>query len=555
MNQIFSFILSSLITIPLFSFGAGIRHFESNYDFTERPGSEGKIVIDRTAKGQTIDSSFYGSHLDSFSEFPSPLLVKELGLGMIRIGGNEYDVYNWKTGVSLTQHKFHTLKSLPQISQQLKLYKATGIFQINAHGFEPELKEGRYVLRDTFGAQSAYEMIKHLNGTLKLGIANVSIGNEFEQWHETHPHSGAWTTESGISADEYIERYIEFALAIRQAQEDATGNPNSIKIWGPEISSSWLDWNTGNFSKDCKWDETIRGQVLCSYGSGKHRHFIPYFLERIAKAEASRFLNPKKYKLLDYFAFHYYPNFRTKIDDINSIIQDPDGRQWVSKMLESTRIFHDSSYINEIDLSSYKKSSPAIFGRMNNWVRDHYPQAKIALNEFAIDSDYRSTNYHPVVRPLYLADTVGIATKSGISFFNNFVLSGGPDSTTPWPMISGDGQRTHQFYMYSLLSNHFLGQILNATDSFGDQLNSYASESADSINLLIVNKSPKDKTVQVYLKDPGQRKIATYTAPGWSSTVLKIDKSFINSFSSYDIYRFGADEMGTPKDLSYEKYR
>lgn len=548
-KNIFLFCSGIIFTATGFS-SPGIVRTKEPYNSIEEKDVQAKIVVDLSQKGSTVGSSFYGSHLNSYSKPPAAKLVSDLGISHIRIGGNEYDVFNWQNNLSYPKNGIRKLPSLVETAATLNSYKTTGIYQVNLHGYQPEMQGKNYVLKKTFNAKSAYEMIKTLNGKLQLNITHISLGNEPEQWHETHPHTKEWNEESGISADEYIARYIEFAIAIRQAQADVTGDPNSIKLWGPEISSSWLDWNTGNFDKDCKWSPTVSGQVNCSYGNGAFTHFIPYFLDRLAKAEKDTTLNPQRYKLLDYFAFHYYPNFRRKISDINSIIIDSNGRQWVAKMLEATRVLHDSSYINTVDLSSYKNMSPNIIGRMQGWLKAHYPDAKLAINEFAIDSDYTSTNYHPIVRPLYIADTVGIAASKGVSFFNNFILNTDAGYILPWTMINGN-QPTNVFYTYALFTNNFKGTVVNAEDNMGDVVNSYAAETLKHVNLAVVNKNPIDRKVQIFLKNGNTRKVATYVIPGWSTSILTIEKSKETSSTEFDVQRYGAKEMGIPLDRNY----
>ncbi|MGZ3773944.1 MAG: glycoside hydrolase family 44 protein [Bdellovibrio sp.] len=531
---------------------SGITEHLEAYNFVETKDVDGKIVVDLNTHGQTIDKTFYGSQMDSATQPPLSNLVLELGVGQIRIGGNEYDTFNWKNNVTITKSGTHKLLSFFDTETILRSYKVTGIYQINLLGYQPELQEKTYSLKNTFSEKSAYDLVKTLNGQLKLNIENFSLGNEPEQWHETHSYINVWTLDSGISADEYIDKYIKFAIAVRKAQEEVNGNPNSIKIWGPEISSSWLDWNTGNFIKDCNWSDTVRSQVNCSYGYGRFDHFIPYFLNRLATAEKDLKINPRKYKLLDYFAFHYYPNFRTKISDINSVVTDGTGLQSVSKMLESTRVLNDPTYTNTVDLSSYRNFSPNIIGRMKNWLSTYYADAKLAINEFSVDSDYRSNVYHPIVRPLYTAEAMAIAATEGVSFFNNFILNDSPSSPTPWTMISGT-KKTNNFYSFSILSKYFVGTILKVHDNFGDTVNSYATESNDFINLLIINKSPADKKISIYVKNGNEKKMATYKVSGWSISILKIAKNPETATKTYEVRTFGADEMGIEKDLRYAK--
>jgi hypothetical protein len=542
--------LSVLLLLPVVANCSGITSTNEKYDRKVDEQNSSKIVIDLNSKGQTIDKNFYGSHLDSYSQIPSKELVEELQLGKIRIGGNEYDVNNWKINKTvLPNGDVKDITSFENLAKTLSDFNVKGIFQINLTGYGPELEGKNYVVKRNMNENSAYELVKHLNGKLKLNIVDFSLGNEFSIWNETH--TKVWPSTDGITADEYIERYIKFAIAIRSAQSEVNGNPNSIKIWGPEISTSWYDWNTGNFSTDCQWTD-IAGQVACSFGDNKFDHFLPYFFYRLKMAEQYILVNPKKFKLLDYMAIHYYPNFRTKNSDPSSVVVDTNGHQLVADMLESSRVLNDPTFINKIDKSSFRNFKPNILGRVKEWMAQYYPEAKLAMNEFAVDSDYRSTNYHPIVRPLFLADVIGILTKEKVAFFNQFLLSSQSGSNLPWSMIEG-GVKKDMFYMYKLFTNHFKGEIVSVEDNHGDVVNSYAAVLGDFINLAIVNKDPISKKVQIYLKDGSTKKIVTYVAPGWSTSILKIDKNPGLFDKKFESFQYGAREMGIPLDLTFKK--
>jgi hypothetical protein len=542
--------LSLVLVLPVIANCSSIANINGKYDRKEDINNNSKIVIDLTKTAQEVDRKFYGSNFDSYSQMPSKELVDELQLGKIRVGGNEFDVNNWKTNKTVTSSaEIKDVISFEKLSKTLTSYNVDGIFQINLTGFQPELVGKDYVIKRTFTADSAYEMVKYLNGKLNLKIVDFSLGNEFSIWNETH--SKVWPTDDGITADEYIDRYVLFAIAVRKAQAEVNGNPNSIKLWGPEISNSWYDWNTGNFKTDCLWTD-VKGQVACTYGNGKFDHFLPYFFYRLKLAEKNLVLNPKGYKLLDYMAIHYYPNFRTKNSDPTSVITNSDGHQLVAEMLESTRVLNDPSFKNKIDVSSFKNFTPNILGRTKEWMKQYYPDAKLAMNEFAVDSDYRSVNYHPIIRPLFLADVIGILTKENVAFFNQFMLSSGAGSNLPWTMIEG-GVRKDMFYMYKLFTNNFKGTIVSVEDNLGDVVNAYATVQNDIINLAIVNKDPVTKTVQIYVKNGDTKKLTTYVVPAWSASILKIEKNPGVFTKNFEILLFGAKEMGIPLDSAYIK--
>ncbi len=534
--------------LPTMAGAVGITTYQGLFDRREDRTISSKITIDFSSRfgqvpGQIIDKNFYGSHVDSYSPIPAKALIDELQLGKLRVGGNEYDVFNWKLNKSVNASgEIINVPGLDTLAKTINNYGVGGIFQLNLTGYQPELIDNNYVVQRTFTPASAYELIKYLNGTMNLKITDLSLGNEFSIWNETH--SKIWDTQDGISADDYIDRYIQYAIAVRSAQETVTGDPNSIKLWGPEISTSWTDWNTGNFTKDCAWTD-VKGRVLCSYGGGKFNNFVPYFLYRLKNAEGNRKLNPSGYKLLDYFSIHYYANFRTSIADPNSFITDSSGHQMVAAMLESTRVFSDPNFQNNYDLSSYKNYNPNILGRMKEWLKAGYPDAKLAINEFAVDSDYRTINYHPIVRPLYLADSIGIFAREGVAFFDQFLLSSQKEANLPWSMVNG-GEKTNLFYMFKLFSNKFKGKVVPTKTNMGDLVNAYAVQDGNFVNLALVNKEPVERKMQIYVQNLMTKKLITYTIPGWSAAVLRFEKNPGLFAEKFEINEFGAKEMGIP---------
>jgi hypothetical protein len=223
--------LSLVLVLPVIANCSSIANINGKYDRKEDINNNSKIVIDLTKTAQEVDRKFYGSNFDSYSQMPSKELVDELQLGKIRVGGNEFDVNNWKTNKTVTSSaEIKDVISFEKLSKTLTSYNVDGIFQINLTGFQPELVGKDYVIKRTFTADSAYEMVKYLNGKLNLKIVDFSLGNEFSIWNETH--SKVWPTDDGITADEYIDRYVQFAIAVRKAQAEVNGNPNSIKLWG-----------------------------------------------------------------------------------------------------------------------------------------------------------------------------------------------------------------------------------------------------------------------------------------------------------------------------------
>jgi len=452
----------------------------------------------------------------------------------------------------LAQNQYAKLESYEDAIRKVKEYGAEPIMQVNLMGLRPVSTGRRYMMSNTADAALAARFVAHVNGELKLDLKHICIGNEFAQWADTH--ADIWPFDQPLSADDYIDRYIRFAIAIRQAQENVSGNGDDIKLWGPEISISYADWQTANMTKDCEWT-SVHGVIKCSYGNGEFDHFLPYFFNRLKLAESDTKINPKGYKLLDYASFHYYPTFRTDINDVGTILTDSSGHQLVNEMLESTQIFHNKDYTNKYDRSSYMNFNPNIMGRMQEWKNQYYPEAKLALSEFAVDSFDTSSNYHPIIRPLYMADLIGIAAYNGVRNFNRSFLNTKSPEPIPWSLFLDD-KPTNLYNIYQLYTKYFIGRLLNVSDDFEDKVNSYATinknESGKEISLFVVNKSAKQYETQVNLIQNNKLLGSLpYTLTPWSVTLFRIPQKGLTN-SNVEVLEYGAKEMGIAVDTHYQ---
>ena len=448
----------------------------------------------------------------------------------MKFGGSLHSVYNWDLNLYLDyrsgiQAVYAPLDTRIQYVQQQ--YNSTPMFQVNMLGRQPAYdSNGRVRMANTATAEHAANAIKFLNGQRNLGLKHILMGNEPFLEQEVH----------GVeipSADQYIDKYIQYALALRGAQESISGNPNDIQLWGPEMATGWTGWQTTH-PTDCKEDGTVPGGYVCSYGNGKFTEFIPYFLSRLAAAEKDPQINPKGYKFLDVLTWHYYPLFRTRFADKDSVIKAPNGQQNVAGMLESVNLWNDVTYVNKYDAASPKSITPKIVQRYQGWRNQYYPTALLAVTEFGVDSVY-NINYYPIVRPLYLADLIGRIGSEGVDTFVNSFLQGARGNDL-WGMIVND-QRTQLYWVYNMYSNNFLGDVIKATDTYGDMVNVYAVKAANSTNVMIVNKDVITHSPSLNLTGG---KASQLTLPPWSLTLVIVP----DDGSDIKTQTYGAKEMG-----------
>lgn len=514
---------------------------EFKIPFGKKTNAKGIITIDAdfmSSNAHVISESFYGADSHGFTILPKADLVTPLRLGFVKLGGSSHSTYNWKINAYFDEGDKNIFYVYSPLEMRLKFiqqaYQTLPIFQVNMLGWQPDYDlNGKLSLQKTADEKYAAEAITFLNGTKKLGIKNILMGNEPFESEEVHG-------KPIPSADEYITNYIKYAVALRQAEEKNSGDSNNIKLWGPEIATGWVDWQTTH-PADCTIDYGATPKIKCSYGGGKFTEFIPYLLYRLSKFENDAIKNPKKYKMLDYITWHYYPLFRKDFKDPGSIILNDDGSQNVAGMLESVNVWDNPLYINKYDFASTRNSTPIILDKFKRWRSEYYPKARLAVTEFAVDS-LKNINYHSIVRPLYLADLIGRLGNGGVDTFVNSFLQSGNDASD-WALING-GKKTHLYNIYSMFSKRYLGKTLATTDTFGDKINAYSSRVNDRVNVFVVNKESLIQNVSLHLKKGNKEDELTQIAlPPWSLTVLSIPD---DRNRMIEVFQYGAYEMDIP---------
>ncbi|WP_413580660.1 glycoside hydrolase family 44 protein [Bdellovibrio sp. HCB288] len=533
--------MKHLITlISIVSFTAVAHANISRYTLNQNTSSvenDGSVVVDTNNKnGIFIAKSFYGADTNGFSRLPKTHLVTPLNLNYVKFGGNLHSVYNWDLNMYLEsitgiQKVYSPLATRIELVQQG--YKATPMFQVNMMGPQPDYNSnGHLKMMNTADETHAANAIRYLNGQKGLGVKHILMGNE--PWDSQDVHGVAIP-----SADEYIAKYIKYAIALRDAQESISGNANDLKLWGPETAQGWANWQTTH-PADCTVNYQVPGHYVCSYGAGQFSEFIPYFLNRLAAAEQDRTINPKGYKLLDYLTWHYYPLFRSQFADSESVIKDTTGRQNVAGMLESVNLWTSWDYINKYDSASPKDMAPHIVQKFQGWRDNFYPSAKIAVTEFGVDST-ENVEYHPIVRPLYLADLVARVGEAGVNTFVNSFLQGARGGDA-WGMINGE-RKTRLYHVFSLFSNNYLGQVVSSTDTYGDSVNVYSVKTNNGTNIILVNKDTVAHNPKLNVQgSKGSANLTSLVLPAWSVTVVTVP----DGRGDVLVQQYGAKEMGIP---------
>lgn len=465
-----------------------------------------------------ISPNLYGSNWGSWlAALPAREKVLPLNLKVIRIGGNQMSRYNWRTS-KYTMGGINAVYQQPSFDEFIEYCRsvhAEPLIQVNAMGWAPGDAGGR--MENCMTAKDAADLVTYLNGKKGYHVKYFQVDNEFDCWHWNH--RDLWG-EKPCTGREYLQRYLAYAVAMREAQS-ATGSPEEIKIIGPEISSGANGFKS--------WDPTESYDGLDS--------FVPYFLRECKRFEQDKVRNPKGYKVIDILSFHHYPLFRRNYQDAKSFI--PEG---VPKMLESVQTWWNRKYINQYDNNQPKGVVLATIPRFNRWINEYYPGLELAVTELNVDAA-SSIRYDPVMKPLYQADLYGIMAKYGMDYVLQFALNSEDDS---FGMVNQYNEVMPQYYPMMLYARYFKGTVLTASSDKGDLLNVYACDDGEgSIVLMVVNKNGrKDYPTKIQLSGYTGKALEgtfSYTFKEYSLTCIKIPKD--KAKTEAEVWEYGTEQI------------
>lgn len=255
-----------------------------------------------------------------------------------------------------------------------------------------------------------------------------NMDNEPECWHSTHDD----IMPTSISAEEYIQRYVEVATKARTLFPE-------IKIVGPSFTNEWQWYNWQN------------GLVPDRQDPNKKYPWVEYFIKRIAEEQERTGL-----RLLDVLDFHSY------LDNSRDVT------------LQLHRVFYDTTYdypgANGVKVVNggwdNSITKEYIFKRSNDWM-DKYMGTNhgitMGLSEFG--SIYAAD---PNVVAVCYASLLGTFAENNVELF------------TPWDWYVGQWEVLHLFTKYA-------GTIAVAsTSSQNERVSAYSSINSDKDRLFIV---------------------------------------------------------------------
>jgi len=269
------------------------------------------------------------------------------------------------------------------------------------------------------------------------------LDNEPGLWNTTHRD----VHPEPVGYDELVERTIQYATAIRQADPEAL-------IAGP---AEW-GWSGYLFS----------AKDLAGHGFHTDRRahddvpLVEWYLRKLHEHEQRT-----GKRLLDVFDLHYYPQG----SNVYGGGTGGNDRETQLLRLRSTRSLWDPNYVDE----SWIKDTVRLLPRMKEWVDKAYPGRAISVGEWNFGGE------KDVTGALATAEVLGRFAQFGVA------------SAFYWTAPAQDSQSTFGFLAYRNFDSHggrFLDWYVPTTTTEG--VSAFASRDDERKHLVIVviNLSP-----------------------------------------------------------------
>ena len=448
-----------------------------------------QIAVNPTQEIKEISPYIYGRN-NNLSDDPSNAtksstwqLYKDAGLKFFReSGGNNSTKYNWKKKLSSHPDWYNNVyahdwdyaanslqANMPEAKgmwafQLLGYVAKTNAYNFNDWGYNgsqwwsgvtnnwcggggPTTGNGDPNLYlQPWPADSTAAILTHWFDDLNFNREQFqywNMDNEPECWNSTHDD----IMPQAISAEDYIQRYVDVATRVRALYPD-------IKIVGPVFTNEWQWYNWQN------------NDAVTDPSSGKKYCWAEYFIKRIAEIEAQTGI-----RLLDVLDFHFYPS------------SDETGT------LQLYRVFYDTSYnfpganglyrVNGGWDTSIKQEY--IFKRATDWLNQYMgPDNGVTMGM----SEFGAINNDPNVVAVSYASMLGTFAQNNVEIF------------APWDWYVGQWEVLHLF-------THYTGTIaVGSTSSQDNVVSAYSSvnDGRDMLSVVLVNRdATNNQSVNVSL--------------------------------------------------------
>lgn len=284
--------------------------------------------------------------------------------------------------------------------------------------------------------------------TGKRSVHEYILDNEPMLWSSTHRD----VHPDPVGYDELLDRTVQYATAIRQADPEAT-------LAGP------AEWGWSGYFYSAK--------DLASPGSHSDRHahgdtpLVEWYLRKLHDHEQKTGV-----RLLDVLDLHYYP----QAQDVYGGGAGRSDRATQLLRLRSTRALWDPAYVDE----SWIKEAVRLLPRMREWVDANYPGRGMSIGEWNFGGEKDVTG--------------ALATAEALGRFAQFGLT----SAFYWTAPPADSLSRFAFLAYRNFDGkggHFLDWYVPTSSTDGASF--FASREADGKHLVVVaiNMAPESQVL------------------------------------------------------------
>ena len=276
------------------------------------------------------------------------------------------------------------------------------------------------------------------------------MDNEPMLWHSTHRD----VHPEPERYDTYLERYVSFAKAVREADPEAV-------IIGP-AAWGWLEMNYSGYDIEGPWNNWKKQSDRKAHGD---KPFLAWFLEQLADREKKL-----KMKLLDVLDVHYYPEKDRwpRGDD-----KTP-GRQ--RELLKTTRSLWDRSYRD----NSWIDEKIFFIPRLQDMANKFRPGTQVSIGEYNFRSEWDNSG------AIAQADVLGVFASTGLY------------AAQYWDYPKKDGSHRFAFLLfrnYDDKKSAFADEWIENSVGYQDKVSVYAAQNSKQkrVTIVVINKNLDQK--------------------------------------------------------------
>ncbi len=210
------------------------------------------------------------------------------------------------------------------------------------------------------------------------GRIHYALDNEPDLWPHTHPR----ICPEQLSCEEFLNRTVEFASAIKEVDEQA-------KIFG---------FASYGFVGYCTFSEAPDWKALQQQND--YNWFIDYYLEQVAAASEK-----VGYRLVDVIDLHWYPE---ATGDHRIVSAEANTEKDKTERLQAPRTLWNEGYRENSWIGEWASHLLPLIPKIQASIDRYYPGTKLAFGEFQYGG------CEDVTGTIALVDALGVFGKYGV---------------------------------------------------------------------------------------------------------------------------------------------